>query len=230
MGGVVESMLRQIRRDKQLPRPYRDGTTLFQDVQVVYENDKRRGRLGQSMHEIPSGALVISNSLDSGMQRYSLCRRLDVTGELSISRMGSSLQIYTPIIDEVFERADAGKSEDKGKRDSSGEDSFINMVLNADTRYSNIMFTTPALLSAILDEKLPHAPFDINPRIIVLDQFDTLLAYLIVGEHEVGLQNCANPRSTSSTTSPALATTICTRPTSSVKYFISLFTSTRSSY
>ena len=40
---------------------------------------------------------------------------------------------------------------------------------------SDILFSTPVVMSHILESKSKYNPFDINPKTIIIDEFDELL-------------------------------------------------------
>jgi superfamily II DNA/RNA helicase len=48
-------------------------------------------------------------------------------------------------------------------------------VNNASWKLTDILITTPLVLSHIIDKKDKFDPYDMNPEIIVIDEFDELL-------------------------------------------------------
>lgn len=67
----------------------------------------------------------------------------------------------------------------KGDREYSDDELFnislANVINNASWQLSDIIFSTPAIMSHILESKKKYSPFDINPKTIVIDEFDELL-------------------------------------------------------
>lgn len=67
----------------------------------------------------------------------------------------------------------------KGEKELSEEEQFDislkNMVNNASWRLTDILLATPVVLGHILDSKEKYDPYDINPALIVVDEFDELL-------------------------------------------------------
>ena len=49
------------------------------------------------------------------------------------------------------------------------------MVNNASWKLTDILLTTPVVMSHILDSRDKYDPYDINPAVIVIDEFDELL-------------------------------------------------------
>ena len=49
------------------------------------------------------------------------------------------------------------------------------MVNNASWKLTDILLTTPVVMSHILDSRDKFDPYDINPAVIVIDEFDELL-------------------------------------------------------
>ena len=95
--GLVESLL-----GSTATKFEKEQKGYFNEVDTVYEEFKKRhGKIRQSGKE-PKGAIVLTPSPDGGMQRYSLCKGIDSRKQLRIGRMGSSLQIYAPLINQVL--------------------------------------------------------------------------------------------------------------------------------
>ena len=67
----------------------------------------------------------------------------------------------------------------KNKREISTDEadavSVKNIVNNAKWEMNDILLTTPMILKFLIDEFDSYAPYDINPSIIALDEFDLLL-------------------------------------------------------
>jgi superfamily II DNA/RNA helicase len=55
--------------------------------------------------------------------------------------------------------------------------SLVNVINNASWSISDILFSTPVILSHILEQKQKQgSPLDINPKTIIIDEFDELLS------------------------------------------------------
>lgn len=67
----------------------------------------------------------------------------------------------------------------KGEKEFSDDELFnmslSNVINNSSWQLTDILFTTPVVISHILESKSKYAPFDINPKTIVIDEFDELL-------------------------------------------------------
>jgi hypothetical protein len=48
---------------------------------------------------------------------------------------------------------------------------------------SDILFSTPVVMSHILESKSKYNPFDINPKTIIIDEFDELLQNQQLSNH-----------------------------------------------
>ena len=53
--------------------------------------------------------------------------------------------------------------------------SLTNVVNNASWRITDILIATPVVLSHIIDKKDKYDPYEINPKVIVIDEMDLLL-------------------------------------------------------
>lgn len=49
------------------------------------------------------------------------------------------------------------------------------MINNASWKITDILLATPVVMSHILESKDKYDPYDINPAVIVVDEFDDLL-------------------------------------------------------
>jgi hypothetical protein len=50
-----------------------------------------------------------------------------------------------------------------------------NVINNASWKLTDILLATPVIMTHILDSKEKYDPYDINPAVIVVDEFDELL-------------------------------------------------------
>ncbi len=77
----------------------------------------------------------------------------------------------------------------KGEKEYSDDELFnmslSNVINNSSWQLSDILFTTPVVISHILDSKSKYSPLDINPKTIVIDEFDELLNNLQLSNHLV---------------------------------------------
>jgi hypothetical protein len=59
--------------------------------------------------------------------------------------------------------------------DQQFEISLKNVVNNASWSLTDMLLVTPVVMSHIIDKKDKYDPYDINPAVIVIDEFDELL-------------------------------------------------------
>jgi len=75
----------------------------------------------------------------------------------------------------------------KGEKELNEEEQFAislkNVVNNASWKLTDILLTTPVVMSHILDSRDKYDPYDINPAVIVIDEFDELLQNPTYGSH-----------------------------------------------
>lgn len=57
------------------------------------------------------------------------------------------------------------------------------MINNASWKLTDVLLATPVVMSHILDSKDKFDPYDINPAVIVVDEFDELLQNTAVATH-----------------------------------------------
>ena len=98
-----------------------------------------------------------------------------------INRATSSLQMKTPIVEFIT------PDKTKGERELSEEEQFDislkNVINNASWKLTDVLLATPVVMSHILDNKDKYDPYDINPAVIVIDEFDELLQNTAYGSH-----------------------------------------------
>lgn len=128
---------------------------------------------GAGSDEPPKGALILSSSKELLSQVYVQARLLDVKERLMINRSTSSLQMKTPIVE--FITPDKTKGEKELSEEEQFEISIKNVINIASWKLTDILLATPVILSHILDSKEKYDPYDINPAVIVIDEFDELL-------------------------------------------------------
>ncbi len=79
----------------------------------------------------------------------------------------------TPIVE--FITPDTKKGDKEYSDDELFNISLANVINNASWKLTDILFTTPVVLSHIIDQKAKYSPFDINPKTIIIDEFDELI-------------------------------------------------------
>ena len=119
------------------------------------------------------GAIVLSYSKELVNQIYIQARKLDPSNRLLLNRATSSLQMKSPIVE--FITPDARKGEKEYSDDELFNISLANVINNASWNLSDIIFSTPVVMSHILESKAKYNPYDINPKLIIIDEFDELI-------------------------------------------------------
>ncbi|TNV86152.1 hypothetical protein FGO68_gene15481 [Halteria grandinella] len=138
-----------------------------------------RGSNGGDSH--PKGAIVLSYSKELLSQVYSQARMLDLKERLLINRATSSLQMKTPVVE--FITPDKTKGERELSEEEQFEISIKNVINNASWKLTDMLLVTPVVMSHILQSKEKYDPYDINPAVIVVDEFDELLQNPAYGQH-----------------------------------------------
>ena len=148
--------------------------------ELAYKSQKEVGKRlsfsrgsGSDVNSEPKGALVLSHSKDLLNQIYVNARILDLKERLLISRPTSSLQMKSPIVE--FITPDKAKEEKEMSEGEMFEISMKNVLNNASWRLTDILLATPVVMTHILEKKEKFDPYDINPAVIVVDEFDELL-------------------------------------------------------
>ena len=98
---------------------------------------------------------------------------MDTSKRILMNRATSSLQMKSPIVE--FITPDLKKGEREYSDDELFNISLYNVINNASWKISDILFSTPVVMSHILDTKQKYNPLDINPKTIIIDEFDELL-------------------------------------------------------
>ena len=98
---------------------------------------------------------------------------MDTNQRFHLNRATSSLQMKTPIVE--FLTPDPKKGEKEITEDEMFDMSLTNVMNNASWGLTDVIFSTPVIMNYILDRKHKHLPFDINPKTIIIDEFDDLM-------------------------------------------------------
>jgi superfamily II DNA/RNA helicase len=61
-------------------------------------------------------------------------------------------------------------------QDQLFEISLNNVINNANWKLTDILIASPVVMNHILDHKDKFDPYDINPSVIVIDEFDEILS------------------------------------------------------
>lgn len=99
---------------------------------------------------------------------------LDPLGLMAINRMTSSLQMKTPIVEHITPEDDK-KTTEQQRQDKEAdlfEISLTNVINNASWSMSDVIMATPVTLAHVLQRRDKFSPFDMNPRVVVLDECD----------------------------------------------------------
>ena len=127
---------------------------------------------GSNSVETMKGAIILSYSKELIAQIYIQARQLDTLSRFLHNRATSSLQMKSPIVE--FLTPDTKKGEKEMTEDEMFNISLANVINNASWKLSDILYSTPVVMSHILDSKSKYSPFDINPKTIIIDEFDEL--------------------------------------------------------
>ena len=63
------------------------------------------------------------------------------------------------------------------------EISLKNVINNASWKLTDILLATPVVMSHIIDHKDKYDPYEINPAVVVIDEFDELLQNPGLNQH-----------------------------------------------
>ena len=102
-----------------------------------------------------------------------------------MNRATSSLQMKSPIVE--FITPDLKKGEREYSEDELFNISLANVINNASWKISDVLFSTPVVMNHILEEKQKYSPLDINPKTIIIDEFDELLTSPTLKEHVLNI-------------------------------------------
>ena len=79
----------------------------------------------------------------------------------------------TPIVE--FLTPDPKKGDKEITEDEMFDISLTNVMNNASWNLTDVIFSTPVIMNYILDRKHKFLPYEINPRTIIIDEFDELM-------------------------------------------------------
>jgi len=98
---------------------------------------------------------------------------MDPFDRFLLNRATSSLQMKTPIVE--FISPDPRKNDKEYSDNELFNISLTNVINNASWDLTDVLFCTPVVLSHILETKQKYSPFDINPKTIIIDEFDEMI-------------------------------------------------------
>ena len=145
----------------------KESEDLFLNTEKIFEENKKNLTKNKEKRLIsPRGVLVISPRFEFTTKLYSMFRKLDYSNKLRMTRLGSSLQSICPIVEHI----------ENNDFSDSDYDQISKMNLTNNTNWANtdILFSTPMMYDYISVLKDRFDYFDINPEIIVIDDFDYL--------------------------------------------------------
>jgi len=159
-----------------IEKPKRNEELFLNAEDLYYDRkyaSKRRNKMDLLNNSQMRGAFIVSSSRELLNQIYSLIRRLDVTNTLSVNRVGSSVQLFSPIVEHLTMGSDFRNKRELMTREIDTV-SVKNLVNNANWNLNDIMLVTPMVLKFLLDDMRRYDPYGLNPSIIALDEFDLL--------------------------------------------------------
>lgn len=155
-----------IKKDKENERLSFKDDQFFKTVKKVYEKiQKDQNKNQEKQYFNPQGVLVISPKFEFSTQLYRLARRIDYKNKLHISRIGTTLQNICPVIEHLDNETEANESELE-------EICKINLLLNTKWSNNDMMFISPIMMDFVMNNLEEYDKFDINPDIIVINDFD----------------------------------------------------------
>lgn len=98
---------------------------------------------------------------------------MDPSNRILMNRATSSLQMKSPIVE--FITPDVKKGEREYSDDELFNISLANVINNASWNITDVLFSTPVVMSHIIDSKQKYNPWDLNPKTIIIDEFDELM-------------------------------------------------------
>ena len=132
---------------------------MFQNANDLFYQEKRKKKLSgfisssqaaQQRSEM-KGALVITHSKELINQIYIQARKLDTKNRFLLNRATSSLQMKSPIVE--FITPDLKKGDREYSDDELFNISLTNVINNASWQLSDVLFSTPVVMSHILESK-----------------------------------------------------------------------------
>ncbi|EAR85148.2 DEAD-box ATP-dependent RNA helicase (macronuclear) [Tetrahymena thermophila SB210] len=129
----------------------------------------------------PRGAIILVPTKELGAQVYAMIRRLDKKNKLDVSRTGS-IGYIAPI------------SDDKQPKDARtslrlNDLAFESVVRGIDWDQLDILVSTPSQLDQMLKLKDQTNPYQVDPKFIVIDEFDLLLGDTNIARSTISILN-----------------------------------------
>lgn len=98
-----------------------------------------------------------------------------------MNRIGSSIQTTSPVVEHLT--PESTKKDKWEYKDNTDNVSLKNVINNAVWEMNDLVFTTPAIMKFLIEEIKKYDPYDINPSIIAIDEFDVLLSNPGIADH-----------------------------------------------
>jgi hypothetical protein len=170
--GVMNKILNRIESENN--NEYDSSSEdLFVNAIDVYKQSKERkddNKVKQTYK--PRGALIICQKFEFATHFYRICRKIDHKNKLRMTRLGASLHTVSPTV-ELDAKSMTDSEEFESQEKFLGN---VNLVNTTEWKNIDILFITPQLLEYIFLQKDTYDYFDINPEIIMIDDFDYILS------------------------------------------------------
>lgn len=119
------------------------------------------------------GGLIITNSKEQSAEMYKHVKSLDTQAQLSVARLGS-IAYVAPHIDYLVYALDEQSNEEKRNSVDFDAVSVENTVRCADFSQLDILICTVSQLTEILRRKVSTNPFELNPKYVIINNYDIL--------------------------------------------------------
>lgn len=134
--------------------------TFHNFLEEIYYNNKQKSLKipleTQSEQSKMRGAIIVAPSRELLWQIYALIRRIDVHNKLKVNRVGSSVQLFSAIV-EHMNKEGTYKTKREVETDQLDSVSVKNIVNNAKWELNDIMLVTPMILQFLIDDMKKYA-------------------------------------------------------------------------
>jgi hypothetical protein len=147
---------------------YTPSDEFYRVPRDIYELNLKNSEFNSYKKSIkPHGVIVLCHKFDFLTHYYKILRKLDYMNRLRVVRLGNSLQSVTPSVEN-----DNSESEEK---DEMMDTIKLNLINSTEWKKIDFLFTSPNMMELAMSNKDNYDYFDINPEIIVIDDYDYIL-------------------------------------------------------
>jgi hypothetical protein len=149
------------------PCKFTPSESFYKVPRDIYDTNLKNSEFNlQKQFLKPHAVILLCHKFDFLSHYYKILRRLDYLNKLKVVRLGNSLQSVAPSV----ENDDISDTED-----DMLDTIKLNLINSTNWKNIDVLFTSPNMMDLVMSNKDSYDYFDINPEIVIIDDFDYML-------------------------------------------------------